>query len=233
MNLFILGNGFDVAHKVESKYSDFKKFLEEYNPEIEESDMPDINVYVENGKLCCDRKNAANIIWHLINSAEQKIEEAINGGTVEEIVEWNHVEAAMGELDYSACYNSYFGGWNDEEDRPDTEAEFALKNHQHSLQVAVAVLQIGDFFNAWVDQIDIKSKSIKKDFKEYVKEEDIFINFNYTEILEKLYHFKNVYHIHGKKGSQKLVFGHGNRNFPYEEYEDILYGSSYILGNIH
>ena len=68
MKLFILGNGFDIAHQLDSKYSDFKRFLERYNPEILESDMPNPVISLKEDKLYCDSKNAANIIWHLIKA---------------------------------------------------------------------------------------------------------------------------------------------------------------------
>ena len=51
MKLFILGNGFDIAHHIKTEYSDFKRFLENYNPEILESDMPNPIISLKDGKL--------------------------------------------------------------------------------------------------------------------------------------------------------------------------------------
>lgn len=108
MKLFILGNGFDIAHHIKTEYSDFKRFLENYNPEILESDMPNPIISLKDGKLYCDSKNAANIIWHLIDNAERHISDDIYNKNIE----WKHVEESMGKLDYSECFDNYFGDWN-------------------------------------------------------------------------------------------------------------------------
>ena len=229
MKLFILGNGFDIAHHTKTEYSDFKRFLENYNPEILESDMPNPIISLKDGKLYCDSKNAANIIWHLIDNAERHISDDIYN----ENIEWKHVEESMGKLDYSECFDNYFGDWNYEGDCPEYEWKYSLKNQYRSLQIAAAVLQIQDFFSKWVNQIDISEAEIKTDFKNLVTKDDLFINFNYTDILESIYHYNNIWHIHGKKGSKKIIFGHCNIDFDYESYENILYGSSAILKNIH
>lgn len=229
MKLFILGNGFDIAHQLDSKYSDFKRFLERYNPEILESDMPNPVISLKEGKLYCDSKNAANIIWHLINNAEQHLLNDIYN----ENIEWQHIEESMGKLDYSECFDSYFGSWNYEDDCPECEWKYSLENQYRSLQIAAAVLQIQDFFRAWVNQVDISKANAKKDFKKLISKEDFFINFNYTHVLESVYQYENIWHIHGQKDSKKIIFGHGNIDFDYEDYENILYGSAAVLKNIH
>lgn len=229
MKLFILGNGFDIAHRIKSKYSDFKRFLENFNPEILESDIPNPIISLKNGKLCCDSKNAANIIWHLIDDAEREIADDISI----ENIEWKHVEESIGKLDYSVCFNDFFGEWNYEEDRPEYDWKYSLGNQYRSLQIAAAVLQIQNFFTQWVNQIDIVEAEIKTDFKKLVAKEDLFISFNYTDTLEAIYHYSNIWYIHGKKGSKKIIFGHGNQGFDYEVYEKILYGSAAVLKNIH
>ena len=229
MKLFILGNGFDIAHQLNSKYSDFKNFLEKYNPEIIKSDMPNPAIRLKNGKLYCERKNAANIIWHLIDNAERHLINDIYS----ENIEWKHIEESMGKLDYTECFDNYFGSWNYEDDCPKYAWEHSLENQYRSLQIAAAVLQIPYFFNTWVNQIDITDTKKKTDFDKLVSNEDFFITFNYTDVLESVYHYENIWHIHGQKGNKKLIFGHGNLDFDYEDYEKILYGSASVLNNIH
>ena len=50
-------------------------------------------------------------------------------------------------------------------------------------------------------------------------DEDIFLTFNYTHTLEKLYNAANVLHIHGEQESDDLLIGHGN---PASYEEDVF-----------
>lgn len=229
MKLFILGNGFDIAHNLASEYCHFKEYLESYDPRMRDSDMPNPKISLKNGELHCNRKNAANIIWHLVDMAERCIVDDMYS----EKIEWKHVEEAMGKLDYSECFDTYFADWNYEDDCPESDWKFSLKNQYRSLQIATAVLQIQDFFDMWVKQIRVDTAQAKTDFVSVANKKDLFINFNYTDILESVYGYKNVWHIHGKQGDKKIVFGHGKIDFDCESYEQILYGASDILRNIH
>ncbi len=60
---------------------------------------------------------------------------------------------------------------------------------------------------------------------------DLFLTFNYTETLEKIYKAKNVYHIHGKQGGN-LVFGHGNDTDYCDEYMSKNIGSEVYLSEL-
>lgn len=229
MKLFIIGNGFDIAHGINSKYSDFKKFLEEYEPLILESDMPDPVIYLKKGKLYCDSKNAANIIWHLIDYAERRLSANMDA----ESIEWNYVEDALGKLDYTLCFNKFGEGWDFEKDCIQSKWEFSLENQYRALQIAAAVLQIHNFFDKWVNQIETQKVKAKSDFKKLIDKNDIFINFNYTDVLESIYKCKNIWHIHGRKGDKEIIFGHGNIDFDDNDYEQVLYGAAAVLENIH
>lgn len=190
--------------------------------------MPDPQICIRKDTLYCDKKNAANIIWHLIDYAERSNANSDN----DENIDWHHVEDSLGNFDYTDCFNTYGEHWDYENDRPQKVWKTALTNQYHALQIAAAVLTIPTLFSDWVNQIKIVAEK-KKDFSDLIQPGDIFINFNYTTVLEKIYNIQNVYHLHGKQGQKNIVFGHGNINFCCNEYEKIIPGSSTILRNIH
>lgn len=70
------------------------------------------------------------------------------------------------------------------------------------------ILEIKESFQDWIDQLsqtEITQRNMHFD------ENAIFLSFNYTPTLEKVYHIPNVFHIHGYVGDYKdeLIFGHG------------------------
>lgn len=66
---------------------------------------------------------------------------------------------------------------------------------------------IKEEFENWLNQINIETVDKKFDFEE----ESIFLNFNYTLILEEVYKVpsEKIFHIHGDiENGQGLIFGH-------------------------
>lgn len=65
----------------------------------------------------------------------------------------------------------------------------------------------------WLESIDTSSVCpIKKSF--IGNYSDVFINFNYTDVLERVYGIKNVLHLHGGVQSCSKtppIMGHGNK----------------------
>lgn len=72
----------------------------------------------------------------------------------------------------------------------------------------------------------------KTDFSKLIdKEKDLFLIFNYTKILEKLYNSKNVCPIHGVQVG-KIYFGHGDKTDHTEYYERNHIGSCDTLRDL-
>lgn len=44
-----------------------------------------------------------------------------------------------------------------------------------------------------------------------INKNSVFLNFNYTQTLEKVYSINNVNHIHGEVGDCELALGHGSQ----------------------
>ena len=98
MDLFVCGNGFDIAHKLKTGYKFFRKWLIEtygINPEEEFYLWPD---YATNykGLEKYDEKGFANLFLTLIDNAEmtkyrnQKIHQ----------IDWNEFEELLGIIDW-------------------------------------------------------------------------------------------------------------------------------------
>lgn len=214
--LFLVGNGFDLSHKIPSSYEDFHDFLkEEYayqkgNPWV----IPQ-SFTLPNGGEDFNEEELVGFLITVISNAEELGEK------------WSDVETSLGKLDYS----EFLDDWSTDDD-DDNNFQEVYKNEDNAYALFEATRRIQYFFNVWIKSIDISGILEKSDFIELINEqEDLFLTFNYTKTLEKLYNLKNVCHIHGEQDG-KIYFGHGNKRDNTEYYERNHIGSEYILSDL-
>lgn len=72
-------------------------------------------------------------------------------------------------------------------------------------------INLRSLFREWINSIDVAKDASRDDLYSAIDKKAIFLNFNYTLTLEKIYEVPeiNVLHIHGKQNdSNDLVFGH-------------------------
>ena len=123
--------------------------------------------------------------------------------------EWKDVENSLGILDFSECFD-----YIDYDRDSDGDIDFYKQvrvNEDIASNIVLPTIKVSNYFSDWINTIKIDNTiTLKK------VEEDLFLTFNYTETLEKLYQVKNTCHIHGKLG-EDLLFGHGNINDYYED----------------
>ena len=197
--LFIIGNGFDLAHKLPTRYSDFKNYLTEKFPSADTE-----YVYVPESTIDQDGDevyNKTEVVSFLL-----KIISEIEGD------EWNNLETTLGMIDY----DDYFSLFELRDD--DKEYHTIYNNEDTAKNISGAVYMIKQFFSDWIEEVDItdvQPNIMMKDL--FDNQNDLFINFNYTETLEKIYGIKDVCHIHGTRGSD-IIFGHGSP-FNFAHYE--------------
>ena len=131
---------------------------------------------------------------------------------------WNQFEMELGYpdmaeyIDETAFENQPDFGSDEFRDRDYHAGQFAAEDEIGSL-----VADIKRTFTNWVESLP-EPNSDKKIALD--KDESFFINFNYTDTLQKLYNIKasDILFIHGNVGyGTDLVLGH---NRPYEELED-------------
>lgn len=170
MTLYIIGNGFDIAHHIKCKYSDFGEFLGDNYPDYYESIM---SGYCRSNVLWKDFENE-------LPSCATHIEEfgSQMGNEMRE------------ELDYDPMDDMGIGMW--------------LDNQYKFLN------ELPKYLRLWVESIDTKKDAVYK-----INKHSIFLTFNYTDTLERVYKIDsdNIKHIHGyvKNKKEELVIGHCNQ----------------------
>lgn len=182
MKLYIIGNGFDRAHKLPTQYWDFRKFLIENDPYFLSSFEENYDIYQG---MNDDEKR--KILWNKLEMNLANIREDII------IEDAKHIEMSLesGDIGIEDTLYDYF------------KNEF---NYIDDLE---------KYIKQWVETIkinDINRRTTKFDSFN----NDIFVTFNYTSSLEKIYQIdeKNIIHIHGSLSDKDddPILGHGNSN---------------------
>lgn len=223
--LFIIGNGFDIAHNIKSRYEDFRLYLisllknitgkkyEDYDF-TDSSDIININYFrsPENDLLtilyflsCAERSNSFNY-----NSKE---------------IEWKNIEKSVGEFSYDEFSWIYI----DESDR-DKEYRANWINEDMFSPYIEVLTEIPKYFEEWVKQVDISHASVLKSINDYFDSNTKFICFNYTSTLEKIYNVnkESICYIHGNiDRKQSIFFGHGN-HYTYDDYIESISNPNYF-----
>lgn len=220
--LFIIGNGFDIAHKLNTRYSDFRNYLLEQYPKAMDQDgrVPE-PITRDQGEELFDDEEVVGFLIKIIDEASQLGDE------------WKDLEDALGKIDYGYLLDNW-----DEEDEEDEEDEGeqwdeVCDNEDNARNIKEIVIMIKNYFSEWINQIQISNSKPIKNFENLIdKSNDLFLTFNYTMTLEELYDAKNVIHIHGQQGDN-LVFGHGNSQNHIEHYETEYTGSEDYISELH
>lgn len=179
-NLFIIGNGFDLAHGIKSSYEHFHQYLRNKYGDFQNSKWIIPYVYADNKK--CSEIDAANLVMRLVSLAEKD-------GNL-----WSDFENSLGKFDYARFFES---------------EGFDEYTHLTQLSLEISIPLIKEFFSDWVSSIDIdKVKKIDSFDRLIDRENDYFVCFNYTSTLEKVYSAKNVCHVHGNT-KENIILGHG------------------------
>lgn len=217
--LFVIGTGFDKSHGLDTLYEDFHQYLRLEYPEADEDTyiVPDF-VLDHHGNEVFDTVEVVSYLLTLISRTEGEC--------------WSQFENTLGQLDFSQDFDNLPECFDRDGDR--NLFHEAYNNENLAEQLWKCVPKIKELFNDWIRSIDISKAEIKKDFKELIDiRNDIFLSFNYTMTLEKIYHIENVCHIHGRIG-EELIFGHGEESFTDEGNRVVRYvGSEDGLDKIH
>lgn len=218
--LFIIGNGFDSAHCLNTSYDEFRKYLcntymngesgEDYMPMV-----PTVSIGPK-GEEICDMEEIASFLVYLISIAEP------DGS------KWSDLEASLGRLDYDEAFDTLPEELDDDGDINYWHELYNNEDMASNLYTAVAYVK--DLFAEWVDDIDVENAKAKPSFLSLIEPEDIFLTFNYTETLEEVYGVNKdrICHIHGKQG-ENILFGHGNTRDYTDEYMEKNIGSESSL----
>lgn len=218
--LFIAGNGFDIAHGIPSKYSDFRNFIIKMFPDAlrHRDDL----IYPDYIKSVDKRELAAEILLSAMDKVAGK--------------DWANFEEALALIDF----NAKFPLPNHKENETDAEDQQLMMQYllytSHIADIFVTCSKLWqEYFQLWIrciqDEIDCNTFTAHDSLSQLFSQEDIrFFTFNYTKTLQKLYGVKQVTHVHNRVG-QNLIYGHGLDDVTYNQFNHdfsngIFFGSS-------
>lgn len=203
-SLFIIGNGFDIAHGIPSKYSDFREYIVKNYPEALQN--RDEKVYLEDFVDFSLEELAAEFLLAAMDRIQGE--------------NWENFEDALAHI----TVDEKFPKPNHKQDETDEEDNALMRDYllyvdrlTNGVIICTEIWQV--FFQHWIREVQIPIKisnySPRRGLIETFKAGDnIFLTFNYTKTLEKIYGVKDVTHIHNYVG-QKLIFGHGEDSVSY------------------
>jgi len=189
--LYLFGNGFDIAHNINTPYSSFRAFLSEKH----ESFLTQFEAMYHIQPLDDTEP------WYT-DAAQKRWEQSVLKNL------WSFFEEEIGNPDVDGMHDmaeSLLDGMPSEGIK-DTLNAYWREQYGFSKSFQKYVLE-------WLETIDTSKATCKK--SELVNNQsDLFINFNYTDTLESVYGIRDVLHIHGSVPTCSTtlpIMGHGNK----------------------
>lgn len=190
--LFVIGNGFDIYHGYNSRYSDFQKFLVGYNYDLTKA----LERYLIDG----------DELW-------ADFEEALASLNTDQLLEdFEESLISYGADDWSDSYHHEF------QDYIEDEIKKLTIDMKSSFCEWISNLYPGVYYDEdgyEVDEGEDEEYEIDNILSVIQKQElcSSFLNFNYTNSLESLYGISSskIKHIHGKSREENssIILGHG------------------------
>lgn len=195
--LIITGNGFDLAHGLPTKYSDFMNYLLSYEKEP---------------KLITGRYAILDSISENDQNRHHFYEELSK--FIPEYELWNSFENALGMLDHEDVKDSnssYYLGYGD-----DNWSDSANHDYQEMIGEGLKFAsQIPFYLSEWIHSL--KTKAVPLISQNVIKPSNLYFNFNYTDTIESIYGISEdrILYIHGKaiRGDSIIIGHHDNEYF--------------------
>lgn len=200
MKLYLIGNGFDLHHGLETSYYHYKKYLLSKSKSIVEE--------------------------------FESFEYFMNVSEKEQL--WSNLEESL-TLNYDEFASNLVRGYY-----PDVMSDSDSRWHSMEIESMISTEFVEEFVGGYLfDWVENESKrNVYMDANLNMDKEALYISFNYTDILSRVYdiHVDNILHIHGSvdDGSREaIVFGSGDNDcnecekYLVNEYNrDQFYGAS-------
>jgi hypothetical protein len=210
--LFVIGNGFDIAHGYATRYTDFNKWLISELQQDKEGEIHFTFIPIQEYKKAWGntdlgerdpRRMLIRMLLHLYDHLP-----------TERNLSWNDFEKALLYIDIEYLHDAQTEDIITEEDGINPKYIESL-SRQNSDNLYYALEQIPVLFTEWINTVKVERKTIPFGEK-YVNSKkhvarDYYINFNYTETLEQNYNISshNILHIHGyRKNQETLIIGY-------------------------
>ncbi len=214
-DLVIVGNGFDIAHKLKTKYIDFIEYICIFEREP---------MYIAPGLVLTDSMSKEDQIKNELYSKLKKY--------IPEEELWYSLEESLGQLNYDQLMednSEYFIGYGDDSWRDSANHDYQFMINEELNFTDEMTRQ----FIKWIDSINTMVQPLPH-LEHIMKSSNIYLNFNYTDTLESSYGIseRSIKYVHGKaKRRDKLILGHHDDSFwsrenlsmmTDEEYEEYI-----------
>lgn len=181
--LYVIGNGFDLYHQIDTYYSSFGLFLQEKYPDF--------------------YKNLARYLY-LPNLDEQDKESLKNPL-------WSDFESSFTRLDTEELLEDFKDYMASPSDKGFTDGDWVTYNNEVKKIVDILTVKLRGCFREFIYSIKYPASSSPHHLK--LEHAARFLSFNYTDTLERYYNIKQnkILYIHGKaeRNDSKLILGHG------------------------
>lgn len=214
--LYIIGNGFDLAHQLLTSYGDFREYLE---------------------KKATAEEEMREMIKLLITVIDKH--DAGENAEAGDKGKWSGLEEYCGKIelkdaDISLSDRSYFDEEGEEHEIPYSWEEKGAE--VDGFVKSIDALHV--LFGEWIDicggqeQMKLAEEHKIDYFTGKLRDSDYAILcFNYTDTLEQLYGVEEnrICHIHGKRGTRgKYYFGHGKKGTPINQENSLRSALKYM-----
>lgn len=217
MTLYIIGNGFDLAHELPTRYEDFHQYLLRNYENIDESLLyVPCSITGPHGEEWQDESAVVSLLCYLINNTYDS--------------NWSDLEKAIGEIDLISCFDDLPELLDEDGDRDFWHESY--NNEDRATELQLAIPKISTFFAEWISSLPKVTTGLTEFSNMINPDNDLFLTFNYTETLETIYGCKNVVHIHGKIG-EDLLFGHAGEYDYSVDNPHVPLGAAYKLAEIY
>lgn len=183
--LVIIGNGFDLGHKLKTKFNDFIGSNKEYSIKYErfkvQDKEPDWNNVEDNFKNLLIETMEDRNPFFLSEELENKIDEFV----FDDSEDINY---------FTPNKSDYF---NDEFNKILNDVNL-LNDFEHNFLI---------YMNKECNPSRLRKLKPAKKIAEILKDTNLVISFNYTKLVEEVYHFDNIIHIHGFLENKDIFIG--------------------------
>ena len=192
--LYIVGNGFDMAHGLDTRYWKFREYLEDKYPDflyqfenlynIQAIDDSDPRIKPEDIERW--KKSVDNALW-------STFEDKMGKPDIEGMMEFS--QSILDDM----CLDGGNVGIRD-----------TMNQYWREQYGFVTAFQ--EYVKEWIESVDTSSVRIKR--SDLIGSTDCFITINYTDLLERVYQIEDVFHIHGSVSSVTdidPIMGHCNK----------------------
>lgn len=138
---------------------------------------------------------------------------------------WSEFEMGLGNYDFERIVENQFGVLPFMLVDIETKKTELLQKQPYIQDLNEVITRL---FESWVMSLNT---NVVKDHDLLLSDNDIFLSFNYTDTLERVYNIpdKRILHIHGSvKTNEPLVFGHNNY---VDELEAVIKGNDFRDNN--